>query len=94
MSNTYAKFHPIEWKKSTFGKISTIDLTAFVGGEHGFCIQITMQNDYITLSEKQVKELIKCLQARLDGTVTATGSEEMGEYYANHKTELNEVYYS
>ena len=93
MSNTYAKFHPIEWTESTFGQMSTLDVTAFVGGEHGHCIQLTMRNDYITLSELQIKELIKVLQARLDGTVTATGCEEMGEYYADHKKELNEVPY-
>lgn len=53
-------------------------VTAFMGD--GKAIQLTTELDYITLTEKQVKDLIKILQARLDGKVTATGEENMGEF--------------
>lgn len=44
-------------------------------------IQLTTDKDYITLSPKQIRDLINILQARLDGKVTSTGSEDMGEFY-------------
>ena len=40
-------------------------VTAFIGGEHGACIQLTTDNDYFTLTEKQVNELILVLLKRL-----------------------------
>ena len=40
-------------------------VTAFVGGEYGACIQLTTDNDYFTLTEEQVKELINVMQKRL-----------------------------
>jgi hypothetical protein len=42
-------------------------VTAFMGGKHGSCIQLTTDNDYFTLTEKQVAELIGVLQKRLAG---------------------------
>lgn len=78
MSNTYAVFH--SYQKNGFPKESReMYITAFMGD--GKAIQIGTTNDYITLTEKQVKDLIKVLQARIDGTVTSTGSEDMGDFY-------------
>ena len=37
-------------------------VTAFVGGKYGACIQLTLDNDYFTLTETQVKKLIDILQ--------------------------------
>ena len=39
-------------------------VTAFAGGKEGACIQLTMDNDYFTLTEKQVRKLIEVLQKR------------------------------
>ena len=78
MSNHYATFH--SYQKNGFPKESReMYVTAFVGD--GKAIQLTTVNDYITLTEKQVKELITVLQARIDGKVTATGTENMGDFY-------------
>ena len=41
-------------------------VTAFVGGEYGACIQLTTDNDYFTLTEEQVFELIIVLLKRLN----------------------------
>ena len=40
-------------------------VTAFIGGEHGACIQLTMDNDCFTLTEQQARELIVVMQKRL-----------------------------
>lgn|SRR5574337_812598 len=88
MSNSYAKFYTIQVQKGTFGTPSNMDVTAYMGGKHGQCIQLTMSEDYICLSENQVRELIKVLQARIDGTVTSTGCEKMGEYYPEYIEKL------
>ena len=40
-------------------------VTAFVGGEHGAGIQLTMDNDCFTLTEQQARELIVVMQKRL-----------------------------
>ena len=93
MSNTYAKFYTIPVEKGTYGTPSDMDVTAYMGGNHGKCIQLTMREDYVSLSENQVKELIKVLQARIDGTVTSTGSEEMGDYYPEYvEKKIQECY--
>jgi len=47
----------------------------------GKAVQLTTRNDYITLTEKQVKDLIMVLKARLNGKVTATGNEQLGDFY-------------
>ncbi len=78
MSNHYATLVSI--KKYGFPDESrNLLVTAFVG-DGGKDIQLTTDKDYITLTEKQVQDLINILQARLDGKVTATGSEDMGEF--------------
>jgi hypothetical protein len=41
-------------------------VTAFIGGEHGACIQLTTDKDYFTLTENQVLELITVLLKRLN----------------------------
>lgn len=77
MSNHYATI--ISNEKEGFPKESKfMYVTAFVGD--GKAVQLTTEIDYITLTEKQVKDLINILQARLDGKVTATGEENMGEF--------------
>lgn len=48
-------------------------------------IQLTTDKDYITLSPKQIRDLINILQARLDNKVTSTGCEDMGEFYPTDK---------
>lgn len=58
-----------------------MDVTAFMGGRYGKCIQLTTDKDYVCLSEKQVKELIKVLQARVKNKVTSTGYENLGDFY-------------
>lgn len=86
MSNTYAEFY--SFKKDGFPQQSrNMGVTAFVGD--GRAIQLTLSEDhdghgyhtYITLNEKQVNDLIKVLQARIDGTVTATGYEHLGHFW-------------
>lgn len=77
MSNTYATLTSIP--KSGFPNESrNLYINAFVGD--GMAIDLSMDKDYITLTKKQVKDLINILQARLDRKVTATGSEDMGEF--------------
>ena len=41
-------------------------VTAFVGANGNASIQLTTKNDYISLNEKQVKELIKVLRNRIN----------------------------
>lgn len=88
MSNTYAEFY--SYKEIGFPKQSrNMGVTAFVG--NGKSVQLTLSPDhdgegyhiYITLNEKQVRDLIKVLEARLKGIVTATGNEHLGHFYPN-----------
>lgn len=82
MSNTYAKI--VSGKKLGFPEESSfLDITAFVGD--GKAIQLTTKLDYITLTEKQVKDLINILKARLDSKVTATGDEELGTFFPSYE---------
>lgn len=84
MSNTYAVFH--SYQKNGFPEESSeLSITAFMGD--GKAIQLTTKNDYITLTEKQVKELIYVLQARIVGKVTSTGNENLGDFYPDYMME-------
>ncbi len=74
MSNDYAIFNT-QSMKGAFPTDMTV--TAYIG-KSGKNIQLTLRNDFICLDKTQVDNLIKVLQARLDGKVTATGSEDMG----------------
>jgi len=85
MSNTYAEFY--SYKKEGFpGESKNMGVTAFMGD--GKAIQLTLSADhdgkgvhtYFTLTEKQVKDLINVLEARILGKVTSTGFENMGDY--------------
>lgn len=77
MSNHYATI--VSYVKDGFPKESKfMYVTAFMGD--GKAVQLTTEIDYITLTEKQVQDLINVLQARLDGKVTATGEENLGEF--------------
>jgi len=79
MSNHYATI--ISDVKSGFpDESSKLYIGAFVGKDGDYSVQLTTDKDYITLTEKQVKDLIDILQARLDRTVTATGFETLGEF--------------
>lgn len=95
MSNGFAEFiSDYDYDKE---QARDMGVNAFVGD--GKAVQLTLGanwkgegvHTYFCLSEFQVKKLIECLQARLDGKVTATGTEEMGVYYPNYETELNEA---
>jgi len=80
MSNTYARL--VSEPKSGFPRESLfLDVTAFVGKNGNYSIQLTTSTEYFTLTEKQVKDLINILQARLDCEVTATGYESLGEFH-------------
>ena len=76
MSNSYAIF-----QTQSMDDCYPCDMTvtAYVGKSKKD-IQLTLRSDFICLDEKQVKNLIKVLQARLDSKITATGSEDMGLY--------------
>ena len=76
MSNTYINFKSI-YEEGLKG--CDMSVTAFVGGEHGHCIQLTTKNDFVCLAENQIKDLIDALQARLDMKITATGWEDLPE---------------
>jgi len=56
-----------------------------------YWIQLTTDKDYITLSPKQIMDLINILQARLDGKVTSTGFENMGEFYPTDKEQEEKI---
>jgi len=78
MSNTYAVFH--SYQKNGFPEESSQMLVnAFMGD--GKAIQLSLRGDYITLTEKQVQDLIYVLQARIIGKVTSTGNENLGDFY-------------
>lgn len=79
MSNNYATIisMPMEGAEKF---ISNLEVTAFVGGEYGRCIQLTTKNDIVCLSERQISDLIRCLRCRLNNKITATGTEELGEF--------------
>jgi len=82
MSNTYATI--VSELNDDFPRESKEMLVnAFVGKNGNKSIQLTLYQDYITLTEKQVQDLINILQARLDNKITATGSEDLGEFYPN-----------
>lgn len=77
MSNHYATI--ISDEKKGFPKESKfMYVTAFMGD--GKAVQLTTEIDYITLTEKQVKDLINILEARLYGKVTATNEVALGEF--------------
>lgn len=63
----YRSLGPVYGYQGLGEHTSDLDLTAFVGGEWGRCVQFTMRNDWCCLSEKQVEDLIKVLKARLAG---------------------------
>lgn len=68
MSNNLRTYVGIDVEKGTFGNPSySMDVTAYVGGPHGRCIQLTMNDKYICLAENQVKDLIDVLMKRLWG---------------------------
>lgn len=94
MSNGFAEFiSDLDYDQE---QARDMGVGAFIGD--GKAIQLTLganwkaegKHTYICLTEFQVRKLIECLQARLDGKVTATGFEEMGIYYPNHETPLND----
>lgn len=79
MSNNYATFFSLKMNGAE-KYISNLELTAYMGGEDGRCIQLTTKTDIVCLSEKQIGDLISCLQARLNNKVTSTGDENLGEF--------------
>lgn len=70
MSNNYATIPTIK-DEIGFTKASDLMLTAFVGG-----IQLTINGEYCTLSQKEALHLIAALSQRLSGEITATGDEQ------------------
>jgi len=65
LSNNIAIFHGIV-NKCRFGtSLESMHMTAYMGGPHGKCIQLTFGDQYFCLAENQVKELIDVLMKRL-----------------------------
>ena len=65
MSNNLGEFGSFDWQSS---RSSDMSVTAFVGGKHGRCIQITIAGWYCALAENQVRRLATMLQKRLKGS--------------------------
>jgi hypothetical protein len=94
MSYTFARFKNKfkeggDWGS---GRQSFMSITAFVGGvergssvllddiNHGASVQLTLGREYFLLNEEQIKILIKLLQDRVDGAISATQDGETYEY--------------
>jgi len=79
MSNTFMKI--ISDIDKSMDQSRDLSVTAYVGGEKGGrSVQLTLTSNwkeegrhtYICLNEHQIKELIKGLQGRIFGDITAT----------------------
>lgn len=62
---------------NTYYKTDKLSLTAFVGGNKTgkSAIQLTLNDNFVSLNESETQELIINLLLRLNGNVTATGCE-------------------
>lgn len=79
MSNTIATFKPP--RDPGLPESKNMSITAFVGGNlYGDqAVQFTIGGHYACLTSYQVRELIECLEARLDGlTDYQATSPELG----------------
>lgn len=66
MSNTLMEIET-EYSKQDMGQglSQRMSVTAFVGRNWGRSIQITLENEYFCMTQKQVKNLISVLEKRL-----------------------------
>jgi hypothetical protein len=69
--------------KGSLTQGTSLELTAFLGGEEGHCIQFTINGSYCCLSEKQIIDLIITLvnRIRCKTGYTATGEERENILY-------------